>query len=224
MRLPWLVCLLIACGDTGGETAEPTGTSTGGPPTVTGTSTTVPTTSTGGPGIEIGNGVTDHAPLDPEDLVIMVHGPQSGWHVEVSGRVTGFGDTILVKSRMETMDGTVQTDSAENFYLLANYDEKTDTGVFVNQVAYIGSGCVDDQRVCSLAGQQIRLCATVSMVVDPTVSQDVCAPGIAQLDSVDIGMCDAVEDGSWYPGWPLCELTPECTALVDPNCGQTTGT
>ena len=73
-------------------------------------------------------------------------------------------------------------------------------------------------KICDLDGLAIELCATVSSVTEPEKTLDVCASAQARIEATDIPRCEAVDSGAWYPGWPLCELTSDCAAYVDPCC------
>jgi len=46
------------------------------------------------PAFELGEGAAEHVALS--DTVTMVHGAQGGWHVDVSGRLRGFGPRVAV--------------------------------------------------------------------------------------------------------------------------------
>jgi hypothetical protein len=154
--------------------------------------------------VVVGNGESEHVPVLPTDEVTMHHGGQGGWHIEVSGEVVGTASLITLQVWVESVaDGsTVAGSDQATFLQLADFDEAVPSGIFVGQNAYLGVGCVDDEKICGLGGQAIRLCALAADVAAPELLAEGCSEAIAVIDPIDTTLCDAVADGSWYPGWP----------------------
>lgn len=48
------------------------------------------------PAVEVGNGNPDHVPFTDGDPIVMVHGPQGGWHVWVSLALTNFDPEVSI--------------------------------------------------------------------------------------------------------------------------------
>lgn len=199
MRWIWIgtLGLLLGCpgsdpgkGDSGnGTTATGTGSGsgTGGG---TGAATGTGSGTGGGTGfpIEVGNGATSHSPAGAGAPVEMVHGPQQGWHIEVSGEVQGLGAVVGVVVEARRVDDGTLVASNENatFLQLADYDAASATGWFAGERALVGT---DPDAICPLAGVELDLCARAEDLAAPGTFAEGCARVVAALDPIDVAPC-----------------------------------
>lgn len=61
--------------------------------------------------LQLGTGEEAWEPLEEGDEVVMVHGPQNGWHVLGSARVSGYEGLVRIRYTIETDDGVFISDS-----------------------------------------------------------------------------------------------------------------
>lgn len=117
--------------------------------------------------VEIGGGETSFLPLAPGDPVRMVHGPQGGWHVDVSGRVGNTRQTISVRPSLvvEATGEILAGDQVQEYVALAQYDELGCEGQFWGRRAFLDDPPdIGMPLICGLHG----VTATLSVeVVDP---------------------------------------------------------
>jgi hypothetical protein len=81
----WLLAVLAACSASGLDD------SSSGP-------------CAGGPAVEVGNGQYGHEAVEDGDVVVMVHGPQGGWHIWYSFLATNLGDLVTYTITGEDLD------------------------------------------------------------------------------------------------------------------------
>lgn len=201
-RFATTLCLLALAGcgstvpvdsgttSTGATTGTPSGATTS--PTGTGTpSGTTPTEPTG-PWTEVGNGVGGHVPLADLDEVVIVHGGQGGFHVDVSGIVHNVSSVVNVRSIL-TVESTGQQlagDIAPLAYLLGNYDEDTETGLFTGERALISVEIADTtEEICPFEDAIMELCVEImDLGGDGDMGLD-CVRVTAVLDPSDVPFC-----------------------------------
>lgn len=118
-----------------------------------------------GPTITIGTGDVAFVPLAEGDEVVMVHGPQGGWHVDVAARIGNTHQTIAFRPSI-TLDATgeaVASEPQDAYVALAGFTECD--GEVWGQRCYIDEHEPTDQAfVCSLAGESATI---VVRVTDP---------------------------------------------------------
>ena len=87
------------------------------------------------PVVEIGTGETEYEPLSEESSVVMVHGPQGGWHMLGSVRVHNMDPIIEVHFTVHDEEsGTVVSD---NLYRVAVVQDGECTGYYPGMYGYI---------------------------------------------------------------------------------------
>jgi len=123
--------------------------------------------------VELGTGEFSHTPLTDGDDVVLVDGPQSGWHIDVSGTVSGLPLVVNVHTwGNRADDGTELVHNRPGTFLqLAEYDDTTSSGLFAGE----RSTSNDQGILCSLEGVELELCTRVEQIDDPTVAAEDCA-------------------------------------------------
>lgn len=205
----WFSLLWSCTGDTTDPSgSNPTGSDTG--PTDTDTGPTIPTgpiTTTGDsgttsacpePALEIGNGAVSHEPLESGVAVTLVHGSQGGWHVDISGRITGLGDLVGISPSVVRLSDGIQLagDQPPWFVQLLPLPDDPCSMEFAGLQALIDdlplpAEYVDYQAfICSLDGEVLELSASVVDLNEATGTEpepDAVATiqVVAQLDSFD---------------------------------------
>ena len=87
------------------------------------------------PLLEVGEGENNFMPLNPGDRVVIVHGPQGGWHITGAVRATGIGQIGRIRFTIEHADsGVFVTDYSYNVAMVM---EDECTGTFTNMVGFI---------------------------------------------------------------------------------------
>lgn len=118
----WLA-LITACTDVSStdDTSSPTAT----------TATTGASGDTGTPhpcgaaSLRLGRGIDTHVPLDDGDGVVLVHGPQNGWHVDLSAELRRTSDLMGFDASVVVVDSGVRIagDQPATFVSLVRVDE-----------------------------------------------------------------------------------------------------
>ena len=87
------------------------------------------------PAIEIGTGYSAWWPMKAYDPLIMVHGPQGGWHLLCSARVHHTDPVVSISFTVNTEAGDVV---ADNFYEVALFPGSNEcNGVFSGMYAFL---------------------------------------------------------------------------------------
>ena len=96
------------------------------------------------PAVEIGTGEQFFVGLTPGDPLMMVHGPQGGWHMLAGVRITGTAPEVHIKYEIvHQPTGLVVSDNSYNLALLMDQDC---SGTFVGMYGYLDvSGLVDGE-------------------------------------------------------------------------------
>ncbi|HHO49495.1 MAG TPA: hypothetical protein ENK18_01165 [Deltaproteobacteria bacterium] len=183
------------------DTPSPTGDS--GPTVETGPVTT--TSDTGGtsdpcpaPALEIGNGAVEHTPLQKGAEVTIVHGSQGGWHIEISGRITGTGELVGISSSVVRVSDGVQLAGEQPPWYVELLPLPTDA--CAREFAGLQS-LIDDlplppefagyqEFICSLDGEALELSSSVvdlttATGVDPIPDAEASIQVVARLDDFD---------------------------------------
>jgi len=192
MWVCWSVALI---GCPGGE---PKGDPTTADPTPT---TTDPTTST--PAVQCAAGATAVTPgtgrelvvaLADGDPVIMVHGPQGGWHIELAGLVAETGELVSVEAVFTdpaTGLPVAGVEQVANRIALVDWDPSTCAGDFYGVLVFLDD--VDQSVVCDLAGVTLQLDVTVTgLEANPPIVATASVAVRAELDPLDVDLCAAL--------------------------------
>lgn len=114
--------------------------------------------------IELGTGETAYAPLVEGQEVVMVHGPQGGWHVDVAARVHHVGQYVAVTPALHLVAHQEQIagDQQAEYLELPDWTEEGCAGTFWGKRAFLDDHPGTDQRfICSLAGERAILSVVV---------------------------------------------------------------
>jgi hypothetical protein len=162
--------------ETGGEPWTPPSTGETG----------VPTDPCASPGVHLGSGVTDHLPLAAGDPVTLVHGPQGGWHVDVSGWVVGTGQVVSVHPSLVRLSDGLALAGEQTPQSLALTATEPCGWEFWAVRAFVDDFVDPDPVgfVCSLAGEPLALTVEVVDLVS----------GLTLTDTVEVvGASDPLE-------------------------------
>lgn len=91
--------------------------------------------------VEIGTGDSEFVPLAEDDPVIMVHGPQGGWHMLGSVRVRHTTPVVNIRFLIETESGVTIADNNLNVLLI---DEGDCQGLYPGMYAYLDVAALAD--------------------------------------------------------------------------------
>lgn len=153
----------------------------------------------GDPCVEVGNGETSHAPLAEGDHVVMVHGPQGGWHIWGSLKTWNLSDIVTIVFTIDDQDTGVRiSDNTYNVAMVAG--DADNEHVYYGLFGFLDA---DDPATADvveippdvLAGHTVRLAMTVTNADDgtsATASVDV----IADPDPCDLDDSCAEDTGS----------------------------
>ncbi len=119
--------LLMACTGTKGDTASGTSTTHG---------------VCGEPALEIGTGAATFETLTEDDGVVMVHGPQGGWHMLASGRANNTADIVTFHVTITTESGGVTV--ADNSYTVQLAREDDCLGYYPGMYAYLDVSALEN--------------------------------------------------------------------------------
>lgn len=112
--------------------------------------------------VALGTGITEYQPLDPGDEVMMVDGPQSGWHMDVAGLLIDAPEVVQVDVAVFDAQGQVWFgDQATNRIALVGWDDSACEGSFYG-VRAMSVPQLDIDTVCALAGQPATVEVTVT--------------------------------------------------------------
>ena len=174
-----VLCVCVACGPPdpdrrqrpAPEPAGPTFSATGVPPL-----------------LGVGDGDLVHDPCAPGDDTALVFGGQGGFHLEVSGEVTGVDSIIGVwveATRLDTGEVFASNGEVPSYLLLGGYDGTT--GWFAGERAFLHDNALVE--VCPLDGLAIELCARAFDLNDPYVEAFGCVELVARMTPEDAPMC-----------------------------------
>jgi hypothetical protein len=138
------------------------------------------------PSAEIGGGAYAFEPLAPGDPLVMVHGPQGGWHVLASLRLRSTLDIVDVAYAIDVLpDGPRVSDQAYRVQLVP---DGACAGTYPGMYGYLDvSGLADGEADTPpelLGGRALRLtlAATDAEGRVATATLD----GVAALDPIDV--------------------------------------
>lgn len=152
------------------------------------------------PAIEIGNGEAAHVPLADGDAVVMVHGPQGGWHVWLSFGLLNVGPTVSLAVTLEDLTrGESMGQLAYSLRAADPVDCRSELAGLFGFLPYDDPGTPEDEtppdwRVCDHA----RLCASV----EDDLGDDVTA-GVRHAEAcVEVVLVPDPEDDPGFAGCP----------------------
>ncbi len=176
------------------------GTGTGAGP---GQGTSGPGNGTGGggcfseaPTVEVGTGERDFESLDEGEGVMMVHGPQGGWHMLGSMQATHMTEIVAAHFVITHLDSGVVV--ADNTYRVATvYDEDNCQGYYPGMYGYLYvEALADGDRDTPpelMAYDEMQFCMTVSDQDEREESD--CRTVVALPDPVDVEPADTGSGG-----------------------------
>jgi len=146
--------------------------------------------ATGALALELGTGVTAFAPLTPGEGVVMVDGPQTGWHVDVGGSLVGAPQLVEIDAVLYGDDGTLLFgDQAPVRTALVGWGEDACEGSFYGLRSMSGPS-LDLEQVCALEGRSGTLVVTVTdLQAQPPVSVTGELTIAFALDPIDEPLC-----------------------------------
>ena len=141
-RWMWVLCVASAAACTGKSSSNgDSGGGTGTGPTTGTTGTTGTGTGPGGcfssdPVVEVGTGERTFETLDNGEGVMMVHGPQGGWHMLGSMQATHMTEIVAAHFVITHLESGVVV--ADNTYRVATvYDEDNCMGYYPGMYGYL---------------------------------------------------------------------------------------
>ncbi len=110
--------------------------------------------------LEVGNGADEHLPLSPGDPVRVVSGAQGGWHIDVSGILTGTTSIVSVHPTVTRVSDGLQLAGEQPPAFLALVPSGECGGEFREVRAFI-----DDHQpvepyedfICTLGGEELEI-------------------------------------------------------------------
>lgn len=142
----------------------------------------------GTPALEIGGGLETHSALEAGDGVVLVHGPQNGWHVDLSAGLRQTSDLMGFSATVTVVDGGLQIAGSQpsTFVSLVRLDEcRAETAglrFLVDDVIEPKGGY--QEFICSLADADLDITLTGTDLESDTMLSDTVRVK-AVLDEVD---------------------------------------
>lgn len=134
--------------------------------------------------IEIGGGERTFEPVSDGADLTMVHGPQGGWHVLASVRLTGVDPIVSIDYTVTTGGGQVVADYT---YRVQIVEDVECGGYYPGMYGYLNVSALAEGELDTppelLAGQELLL-AMVTTDLEGRVATDTLS-GTAELDPVD---------------------------------------
>lgn len=148
------------------------------------------------PQVVLGTGLQPVVPLEEGAELLLVHGPQGGWHVDVGGLVTIPTLEVAVNATLVLDGRQLAGDQSPLYTVLAAYDDATCDGEFYEVRAYVddelatlpGGTDVLLDYICPLGGQRVTLTVEVSDIDREVVLTDT-IEGVIVLDPYDVSAC-----------------------------------
>jgi hypothetical protein len=138
------------------------------------------------PMVEIGTGDEVFEPLAVGAPLTMVHGPQGGWHLLVSSRVSYTTESVDIDLIVTDVPSSVEVSNGLYEVFLQAEDECT--GTFPGMYAFLGVGGLAEGELNTppelLAGHEL----TVEMAIEDSEGRAAAAEKtvIAELDPMDV--------------------------------------
>jgi hypothetical protein len=152
----------------------------------------------GGMSVSAGTGAAAVEPLTDGGRVVMVHGPQGGWHIDVAGVVDNTEEAVSIAAIFTDAGGmpVAGVDQLPVRLALVGWSADGCSGEFYGQRIFLDDVTenVTQADICDLDGQPLTLELTVTALSgDPAPSATTTVDVIAVLDAVDLEPCAALE-------------------------------
>jgi hypothetical protein len=142
------------------------------------------------PRVEVGTGETEFRPLLALEPVVMVHGPQGGWHMLGSVRVHNMDPIVEVHFTIHDEPSGVQI--SDNTYRVAVVQDRECTGYYPGMYGYLDVSALATGGITTppglLAGHPMLLTMAVTDYSGLTATEE--RRVVAQLDPIDMDMPD----------------------------------
>jgi hypothetical protein len=142
------------------------------------------------PRVEVGTGEAEYRPLLEGDSVVMVHGPQGGWHMLGSVRVHSMDPIVEVHFTIHDEPSGVQV--SDNTYRVAVVQDGECTGYYPGMYGYLDVSDLAAGDITTppglLAGHTMILTMNVTDYSGLTATEE--RRVVAQLDSIDMDTSD----------------------------------
>lgn len=141
------------------------------------------------PELDVGTGDSAFEPLSPGDPVVMVHGPQGGWHMLGSVRVRNTTDVVNIRFVIETLAGVVVADNDLNVLLV---DEGECQGSYPGMYAYLDVRALEDGEADTppelLSYETVLMTATITDQEGRAVTGSLEVEAVPDPDDVESGL------------------------------------
>lgn len=156
------------------------------------------------PAVTLGTGQWEFEPLTEGQPVVIVNGPQGGWHVWTSGQVTAEAPELMLHSTLEapgfqqplagTDDAPWAIDLSEP--ATGSWDPAACAGEFFGQYTLVNDATPPDGKsyldfICGLEGRELVLAVTIT---DPRTGEEASDVRTVrgQLDPANVGYCHSL--------------------------------
>jgi len=144
--------------------------------------------------VDPGTGVDAYVGLNDGDDVVMVHGPQGGWHIDVGGLVTNTDQLVSIDAKFidTDTDTLVAGDQVEVRQALVGWDDVGCSGEFFGVRVFVDdlADTVTQDDICDLEGANLEMTLTViALESKPAATTVVTLPVVAALDPADVAVC-----------------------------------
>jgi len=145
--------------------------------------------------LQVGTGIVMFEPLTQGAEVIIVHGPQGGWHIDIGGEVGGTTDLIEISSVI-TRNSTgvvIAGDQQPSRIALPGWSSETCLGAFYGITTYVDDDPATDQAyICGMEGETLTIELTVTDLSFPAKSVTETLEVTMALDPIDEKPCAAL--------------------------------
>jgi len=144
--------------------------------------------------VDPGTGIDSYVGIQEGDDMVMVHGPQGGWHIDVGGRVNHTEELVSIEATFTNLaDGTlIAGDQVESRVALVNWDDAGCSGDFYGQRIFVDdiNSNVGQGDICALDGAELEMTLTVTAIeADPPAVAEITLNVFAALDPADVPEC-----------------------------------
>jgi len=144
--------------------------------------------------VDPGTGSDSYVGIQDGDDIVMVHGPQGGWHIDVGGRVNHTEELVSIEATFTNLaDGTlIAGDQVESRVALVNWDDTGCSGDFYGQRIFVDdiNSNVGQDDICALDGAELEMTLTVTAIeADPPAVAETTLKVFAALDPADVPEC-----------------------------------
>lgn len=143
------------------------------------------------PTISLGDGALSFTPLSPGQDVVMVHGPQGGWHVWASIYAQNIGQFVEINYMIDVLPELTRVSDNTYYVALAQWAECT--GQIAEVFGYLDVSPLAEGELNTppelLVGRELRLSVTVTDENDRAASSVIDVVGTP--DPMDVGGQDS---------------------------------